>query len=366
MAALMLPGIVPRAQAETAPERGVFSARYLDYRDGQPGFDRITVHSPAVYVLAPIATRWAIEGSLLSDSVSGASPRYHTAISGASRMSDLRHALDVKLTRYEDRHAFSLGAAASSENDFESRAVSGEVRLASEDNNRTWNIGLGYTRDRIGSADFELLHERRRTVEAIVGLTQVLGRTDLVQVALTAAHGRGYYSDPYKTPDSRPRRRDQAMVLLRWNHHVEGTGSTLRTSYRYYTDSFKIRAHTVQAEWVQPVAQRWTVSPSVRLYSQSAASFYFDPVYDPVLGAPFPVGFTSNPPQFVSGDQRLAAFGGVTLGLKLALQLTPDWSADIKAERYEQRSSWRWGGGGSPGLDPLRATLVQVGLGKRF
>ncbi|MFL6664298.1 MAG: DUF3570 domain-containing protein [Rhizobacter sp.] len=366
MAAMMLPGVVPRAHAETAPESGVASVRYLSYQDEQPGLKRITVHSPSVYVMAPVDTRWSIEGSFVTDSVSGATPRYHTAISGASRMGESRHAADVKVTRYEDRRAFAAGLAVSRENDYDSVALSGEARFASEDNNRTWNVGAAYTSDRISSSDDELLHERRRTTEATVGVTQAMSAADLVQVAFTGALGRGYFSDPYKTADHRPGKRDQAILLARWNHHVEGVGGTLRASYRYYADTFRIRAHAIEAEWVQPFAGRWVITPSLRLYSQSKASFYADPVYDPVLGAPYPPGYATNPPAFFSADQRLSAFGGITAGLKLGVQLAGGWSADAKYERYEQRASWHWGGDGSPGLAPFRATFVQVGLSKRF
>src|SRR2546423_3870771 len=62
MAAILLPGVAPRAQAETAPDAGLASLRYLSYRDSQPGLDRITVHSPSLYVLKPIDAHWAIEG----------------------------------------------------------------------------------------------------------------------------------------------------------------------------------------------------------------------------------------------------------------------------------------------------------------
>ena len=56
----------------------------------------------------------------------------------------------------------------------------------------------------------------------------------------------------------------------------------------------------------------------------------------------------------------------IGVGLTVAVQLGGGWSADAKAERYEQRSSWHWGGSGSPGLAPFRAHLVLVGLNKRF
>ena len=78
------------------------------------------------------------------------------------------------------------------------------------------------------------------------------------------------------------------------------------------------------------------MTPSLRLYSQSAASFYFDPIYnpDPSIGEPFPVGYDpANPNQLISLDQRLSAFGALTLGLKAAYRIDPAWSIDGKIEK---------------------------------
>ena len=357
-AALALPGVMAplKAYAENAPEHGEVALKYLSYQDSQPGLDRIKVKAPSIYVLAPLSPKWAMEGSLVSDSVSGATPRYHSAISGATlHMKDERHAGDVKVTRYEDRATYAIGLSKSKENDYDSSAGSFDASFASDDNNRSWNIGVGYASDKISSTNDATLHEKKHTTELMVGVTQAWTANDLVQLNATLNRGHGYFSDPYKEPDIRPRQRDQEILLARWNHHFDALGSTLRSSYRYYHDSFGINAHTLGAEWVQPLASRFTVTPSLRLYSQSAARFYFDPVYDPDVGAPYPPGYFTNPPQFISPDQRLSAFGAVTVGLKIGVQLAHDWSMDLKAERYEQRSNWRVGGKGSPGIDPFNA-----------
>jgi Protein of unknown function (DUF3570) len=364
-AALAIPGVI--AHAETAPESATVALKYLQYQDSQPGLKRIKVTSPSIYVAVPLSPQWAIEGSVVGDSVSGATPRYHSAISGATlKMKDERAAGDVKVTRYFERATASFSASRSREHDYESTAIAADASFSSEDNNRTFNIGLGYTSDKITSSNDIDLNEKKRTTEIMVGVTQALTPNDLVQLNLTRNSGRGFYSDPYKFPDERPRTRDQNIVLLRWNHHFNDLGATLRTNYRYYRDTFGIKAHTVGAEWVQPVSPTFTVTPSLRRYSQSAASFYFDPVYDKIVGEPFPPGYFENTPKFISGDQRLSAFGGVTLGVKLAWQLTPEWLFDLKLERYEQRSSWVFSGSGSPGIAPFRANFVQLGASKKF
>jgi hypothetical protein len=363
-AALALPGVM--AHAETAPEEGTLSVKYLHYQDEQPGLKRVKVSAPSLYLLAPLSPRWAIEGSAVSDAVSGASPRYHTAISGASKMRDERHAGDAKITHYDGHNSYGVGVALSGEHDYQGRSVSFDAALGSEDSNRTWNLGLGVSSDKISSRDNLLLHEKRHTTEAMVGVTQAISTVDLLQVNLSYNRGSGYFSDPYKSLDVRPRERNQSILLTRWNHHFVSLGSTLRWSYRYYRDTFGIRAHTAAAEWVQPLNSHWTLTPDLRLYTQSAASFYFDPVYDPNVGAPYPVGYFTQPPTYSSADQRLSAFGAVTVGVKLAWQPQRDWLFDLKVDSYKQHSNWRVGGAGSTGLAPFSATTVQVGASTHF
>ena len=363
-AALALPGLAA-AQGEPGPGPGLVAFKWLSYQDWQPGLKRVGVQAPSLLVRAPLGERWGVEGSLTSDSVSGASPRWHSAVSSASKMSDLRRAGDVKVTRYENRSAWALGLAASTEHDFSSRAASAEGRWSSDDNNRTWNAGVGYTQDHISSTNNPELDEKRRTLELTGGITQVLTRLDIVQAAITHARGHGYYADPYKSLDVRPASRYQTITTLRWNHHLEAADATLRSNWRYYSDSFGVRSHTLGLEAVVAAGDRLSITPSVRLYSQTAASFYYDPVYS-YIGEPFPPGYFEAPPAYLSPDQRLAAFGAVTLGLKIAWKISEEWSTDFKLERYEQRSGWKWSGHGSPGLAAFSARFVQWGLARRF
>lgn len=378
LAALALPGVIaaPAARAEEPPEQGLIAFKYLHYQDSQkvdtryPFYDgsegsrlnRIKVKAPSLYVLAPVG-KWSVEGSGVIDDVSGATPRYYSDVSGASRspgMEDKRKAGDLKVTRYLPRGAIALGAAHSTEHDYKSTAVSLEGRYASEDKNTTWNFGIAGTKDRIDPMNEVVRNERKRTAEVTVGVTQAMTARDIAQFSLTQAAGRGYFNDPYKLYDKRPGKRDSTVAMLRWNHHVESLSASLRSSYRFYRDSFGIRAHTLDTAWVQPVTSIFTLTPSLRYYTQNAASFYYDPVPDTDV-YPAPVGN----PEFSSADQRLSAFGGITVGLKLELQLGR-WITDLKLERYQQRSDWRLGGQGSPNVDTFDATIVQWGLSTHF
>lgn len=365
-AALLLPGV--QAGAQTPPDHGSISVRYLDYEDRQPGLERVRVHAPSVAIVAPVASDWSVEGTLTADDVSGATPRYHTAVSGASRMDDYRKAGDASVTRWFRRATLTAGAAYSTEHDYVSRALSLNGTLSSEDNNTTWAFGVAGSRDRIDPVNRIVENERRRTVSVLAGVTRVLTPNDIGQLTLTRTNGSGYYSDPYKLFDNRPRSRRQNTVLLRWNHFLDSTGGTSRLSWRYYSDSFDIRAHTLAGEYVQPLGSRWTVVPELRLYSQRAASFYYDPVYDGALGEPVPPGFGApgGPARFSSPDQRLSGFGAVTVGLKVVTRIDRLWTVDFKVEAYEQRGKWRLFDGGSPGLAPYRARTFQVGVTRQW
>ena len=48
------------------------------------------------------------------------------------------------------------------------------------------------------------------------------------------------------------------------DHHFDDDRSTVRLSYRFYRDSYRINAHTVQAEWVKPVTSNFVLTPLVR------------------------------------------------------------------------------------------------------
>jgi hypothetical protein len=369
LAAMALPGVwSSSAHADSAPEHGLVGLRFLNYQDSQPGWKRVTVNTPSFLLVAPVGSEWGVEASASFDHVSGATPRYHSNVSGASTMDDERKAGDLKVTRYFQRASLSLGGAYSTEHDYLSRAFSLAGTLSSDDNNTTWNAGFGHAGDKIdptdGGYDGNVADQRKRTNDFIAGVTQAVTGDDLVQANLTHSRSTGYLNDPYKALDARPSERRQTALLLRWNHHFAGDGSTLRSSYRAYNDSWQVKASTLQFEWVKPVGGGVSLTPLLRYYTQSAASFYADPVYDTTLGEPYPVGWRAD--SFNSLDQRLSAFGAFTLGLKLQWAVDELWTVDLKGEAYQQRGEWRAGGEGSKGLEPFKARMLQVGISRKF
>jgi len=356
-AALALPGVVPGdAHAQSAPDKGIFELQYLSYRDWQPGRNRMKVDAPAFYALMPVGDTWAIEGGMVYDAVSGASPLYFNVLSGAS-VGDYRTAGDVKATKYFGDYAVSFGGFVSSEQDFLSRGGSVNVQIYSEDRNRTWLLGVAGTNDRINATNGVAPNSNRNSLEFVVGITQALTANSTVQSNLTYYTGHGYYSDPYKPLDTRPTTRQTFAWLTRYNQYFADPDATLQLSYRLLFDSFGSTSNALGVAWVQ--ALPWygiSVTPSVRFYTQTAADFYKNP--------PFPKGYVEG--QDYSADTRLASFGALTAGLIVGAPLWDGWNVSLRADYYRQDPDWQVFGSGSPGIQTFSARWFQVNLTRNF
>lgn len=358
-AAFALPGILPpTAHAQTAPVQSIVALRYFDYRDWQPGAARMTVRSPSLYVLKPLSDSLSVEGSVVYDAMSGASPLYFNTLSGASGLgvTDYRTAADVKVTQYHDRWAVGVGGAHSSERDYLSRAVSIDLRTWTADKNRTWALAFGGTRDNINSTNGNAEGRHRETYDFLVGITQVLNAGAIVQSNVTYSDGRGYYSDPYKPLDRRPDKRRLWIWLTRYSQYIPRFDATLRLSYRYLDDSWGSDSNAFEAQWAQRLPQGFTLTPGLRYISQDHAFFFYGP----------PLGNGLRTGQPYTADTRLSAFGGFTPSLRLAKQFADGWSADVVMSFYRQKSGWRLGGDGSPGLLEFSARWVEAGVQKTF
>ena len=360
LAAAMLLPMGTEAVAESAPTKSTIAIKYLDYLDSQPDADRVRVRAPMLMLSVPFKDEWLLNTSYVNDTVSGASPRYHTR--ALTRLFDVRKAATATLTRFMPDSSFTMGTTWSSERDYDSSSLSATGSWYFNNKNTELSTGVGYTYDRINPTNKVVIDEQKKIIDLIAGVTQVMTRNDLVQLTLRHSQGSGYYSDPYKAFDERPRSRDSNSFLVRWNHDWESMAGISRLTYRYYNDSFGIDAHTLGLEYVQMLSNGWSVMPLLRLHSQNNASFYV--AADPAQGDR--PTFPPSDARYYSQDQRLAAMGAVTTGVKITKRLSRDWVVDAKYEHYEQRSYWALQGDPDRSLSPFRARSVQVGLSYQF
>lgn len=139
-----------------------------------------------------------------------------------------------------------------------------------------------------------------------LSITQILNQSAYVEANLGFTHSFGYQSNPYKAVEvafidplkqtgqaggntlanyvydaelvalmeQRPDLRNQGTLGLNYVQHIEATDAALHLGYRYFQDNWGIQAHSLEAQWVQPVGETWTLTPRLRYYSQSKADFY--------------------------------------------------------------------------------------------
>ena len=200
--------------------------------------------------------------------------------------------------------------AFSEERDYRSRAASLDMRWSTPDNNTTLYAGAGLTRDDINPVNGVVENEHRRTDEYMLGITQAWTKNDLVQLNIGHVSGRGYFNDPYKLVDKRPRQRGtRQTALARWNHHIEPLGVTIRPLPFLSRHLRHPRPHR-HCRGRAPAGRALHADALAALHTQGKADFYYDPVYDPVIGRTPP----ARPARLSSSDHRLSAFGATTVG----------------------------------------------------
>ena len=367
-AALALPILALPVKAGAA-EVGEVGFNVLGYKER--GLMKIT--EPVLWGRARFLDSWEVQGSAAVDIISGASPQLVSnatgrpvqTITGASVV-DHRNTADAKLTRRFGEFSLAVSGAYSHEEDYRSKAFGIEGRADLNQRNTTLIAGYGQSKDRVGSSDNPLLDAPRDTKEYLAGVTQVLSPTALVSSTLAVSRGRGWYNDPYKltftffpsgpplvAADVRPDHRNSVAWLTRFRNHLPSLDATLQADYRYFTDDWGIRAHTLEVAWHQSLGPRWAIRPALRYYTQDAADFY-----SPVVTRPLAAVHSS--------DQRLAAFGGVSPSMRVILRLDDKLTVEGTLGYVHNARNLRFGSSGSEAFETLRAYYAIVGVTHAF
>jgi len=367
-AALALPILALPVKAGAA-EVGEIGFTLLGYKER----GLMTIVEPVLWGRAQFMESWEVQASAAVDIISGASPQLVSNASGkpvqtitGASIEDHRGTGDVKLTKRFGEFSLAGSLAYSKEEDYESRAFGVEGRLDLNQRNTTLIAGYGQSKDRVGSSDDPTLDEPRDTKEYMLGVTQVISPTALVSSTVVWTRGEGYYNDPYKltftffpsgppllVPDVRPDHRHTTAWLTRFRNHVPSLNGTLQADYRYYSDDWGIRAHTLEVGWQQSIDDRWSIRPALRYYTQDAADFYSPTV--------------TRPPAAVhSSDQRLSAFGGLSPSLRVILRSNDRLTFEGTLGYVHNAANLHLGGSGNDAFATLRAYYGLLGVTYSF
>lgn len=308
---------------------------------------------------------------------------------------DQRLSVDGTLNVKLDDLTLGVGGGNSTEWDYISNFFNLDARWDINQKMTTLAAGFGYASDTVWAdgGNQGQIHQQytngqsiggdKNTYQGLLGLTQVLDKSSLLQLNLTVSNSSGFLSDPYKSvwvnnipgtnwfnpvntfcrqsqpfsfqanlcADNRPGARTQSAVLMRYvRNFAELDAAALHLDYRFYSDTWNIDSHTFEASWLQPLPFDLMLTPHVRYFTQRSAYFY-QGVYD----SPTADGLYSS-------DYRLASFGAISGGVRLNKHVLENFQIGAGVDIYQRTHGMGFMGGTGSAVDNYSFTLYSINL----
>jgi Protein of unknown function (DUF3570) len=312
------------------------------------------------------------------DTISGASV---DAVSGASTYKEERKQNSLSVDVLLGKVTYSAGFIDSNEPDYKARTAFASVSEDMFGDLTTVTFGVVRGWDKVGERGAPTFSQSADHRNWQLGLSQILTRNLLLDLNFENTESEGYLNNPYRRvryldaleargygtqQEQYPHTRTGNAGSLQLKYHLPGRGA-LDGSYRYYSDTWGIRAHTALLGVTQPLYQNWLLDGHLRYYRQNHANFYSDL---------YPFADAQN---FMARDRELATFKSMTLGAGVAWQFhAPAWSHIQKASLNARLDRLRINyddyldlqvTGVAPGTEPLYtldATVLQFFISAWF
>ena len=330
---------------------------------------RTIVKSPSFSLHKEIGFDYDIDIHITHDTVSGASPTYFDAASGASARlpegivypqdivygdipyEDHRTAFSLSVTKRSPvtRDEMKFGYSYSNEEDYLSQELSfGMLHYLDASKNSSIGYGVSYQRnkpkiycfldpnecDAISGASAMSVTKRLEAINLFWGYTQILSQTSLARASIFAIFENGYLSNPYMrvvrnygtfdlsiTPEKKPSKRNAIGFVLEYKEAFEEVMTNV--SYRFYSDDWSIVSHTLDCSLTKEFAKS-DASVGIRYYNQSRAFFY----------SALKDYFTTQ--RYASSDRRMASFDSWNVRLCWSYHYNKRITFDIDGGYYLQ------------------------------
>jgi hypothetical protein len=271
----------------------------------------------------------------LEDIVSGASIDVRT--SGASPYRETRTQDGLSGEILYGKTTYTLGVTHSYEPDYRSNTANfgisqsmfGDLTTISMTYHRTWNDvfkmeclvddkSLDYPCvEKVHDPAFGEKDMDERSYG--VGITQILTRNSIISANFEVITDQGWLSNPYRsvmyadpsggvslTAEIDPNTRTSNALGLDYKYYLAWRAA-LDLQYRFFEDTWGIRASTAQIGYTQPW-RNWTFDGSARFYTQTHADFYSD------------LFSSATQQNFMSRNRELSSFNSYTIGAGAAYQ----------------------------------------------
>ena len=268
----------------------------------------VTAAGPAFLVRKSVADRFSLTGSYYMDAVSNASI---DVVTTASKYKETRHEFSLSGDYVYRDSQITLGGSTSHEPDYVANRIS--LDITQEVFGGMPSVALGFTRgdDKVGKKDSPEFSDTARHWQYRLGVSQILSPRWIMSVNAEALSDDGYLGSPYRAarvfgaavPERNPRTRSARALMLRVNGDL-GSRDAMHASYRYYTDTWDIKGHTLELGYSRYFQETWLADTYLRYYTQSGASFYSDNAQSETL--------------YVSRNRQLSTFDNAAIGAKVS------------------------------------------------
>jgi len=240
----------------------------------------VEAQGPALLVRKSIADKVSLSASYYVDMVSNASI---DVVTTASPYKETRTEYGAGADYVYRNARMTLSGSSSKEPDYQADAVN--VDVAQEVFGGMTTVNLGFTRasDEVGKKDSPEFSETASHWRYRVGVTQILTPRWLASVNSEAISDDGYLGSPYRSalvygasvPERVPSTRSSRAVKFRTIGEVGSYGAAF-ADYRYYWDTWGIRAHTMGVGFSRYFGDNLLADAYLRYHTQGAALFYSD------------------------------------------------------------------------------------------
>ena len=263
---------------------------------------------PAFLVRKKLFDKVSLSASYYIDSVSNASI---DVVTTASPYKENRTEYGFSADYAVRDSTMTLALTSSKEPDYTADNMS--IDVAQEVFGGMSTVSLGFTRgaDKVGKKGQAGFFDTATHWKYRLGVTQILTPTWLASANFEAMSDDGFLGSAYRVarvfgatvPERNPRTRTGRALKFRVIGDV-GSRSAVRAEYRYYWDTWAIKAHTVEFGYSRYFGDAWLVDASLRYNTQQHALFYSDNATTETL--------------YVSRNRQLGSFNSLGLGGKVA------------------------------------------------
>ncbi len=263
---------------------------------------------PALLVRKSLFDRVSLSAQYYVDMVSNASI---DVVTTASPFKEKRTAYDFGLDYVVRDTLIKVSTSTSREPDYDVGAYA--VDLSQEVFGGMTTVSMGFSRasDKVGKKNAPEFSDRTRHWQYRAGVTQILSPRWLASLNFEAISDDGYLGSPYRVarvfgatvPERNPRTRTSRAIKLAAVGDI-GERQAVHGEYRYFWDTWDIKAHTLEGGYSRYFGQDWLADGFVRFYKQSRAIFYSDNATTETL--------------YLSRNRQLGTYDTLGLGAKLS------------------------------------------------